>query len=251
MTNKTILEAPEESLEQIAIRLGATHYSPPPMRAVRGLSFTFDQLGAFVDELASSQAAAEQPTKEAGQGERERARLEAWMEAHDSDALVFKDRNGKYLNAYTQDRWGMWQVAAQFNLSARQPDQAAEQPEKEGLKVRRARKIAFMDAMETYLKKRDIVFKGINKYAMQQILDECYAAMAEVFSTHHPDSGEWVSVPREPTEEMLLAAVSGWPIKPGAMFSDQTEVEDTRACVRDAIAAGAASAHRAPKDQQP
>ena len=35
----------------IAQECGATHYSPPPMRAVRGLSFTYEQLSAYVERI--------------------------------------------------------------------------------------------------------------------------------------------------------------------------------------------------------
>lgn len=40
---------------EIARKCGATSYSPPPLRAVRGLSFTFDQLTAFADRIRAQQ----------------------------------------------------------------------------------------------------------------------------------------------------------------------------------------------------
>ncbi|MET3514311.1 hypothetical protein ABIC63_002083 [Pseudacidovorax sp. 1753] len=42
-----------EQLEALAKQCGATLYSPPPMRAVRGWSFTHEQLAAFADALAA------------------------------------------------------------------------------------------------------------------------------------------------------------------------------------------------------
>lgn len=38
-------------IEQMAIEHGAVHYSPPPMRAVKGFSFTFDQLEALRESI--------------------------------------------------------------------------------------------------------------------------------------------------------------------------------------------------------
>lgn len=43
------------NIEKLAIEHGAVHYSPPPMRAVKGLSFTFEQLEAFAKALKSSE----------------------------------------------------------------------------------------------------------------------------------------------------------------------------------------------------
>lgn len=40
------------TLEKLAIEHGAVHYSPPPMRAVKGISFTFEQLEAFAKAYA-------------------------------------------------------------------------------------------------------------------------------------------------------------------------------------------------------
>ena len=34
---------------EMAEEVGAVSYSPPPMRAVRGVSFTFEQLDAFAE----------------------------------------------------------------------------------------------------------------------------------------------------------------------------------------------------------
>lgn len=47
-----------EQLSALAQQAGATHYSPPPMRAVRGWSFTHEQLAAFADALAAQAAQA-------------------------------------------------------------------------------------------------------------------------------------------------------------------------------------------------
>lgn len=44
-------------LSQLAVSCGAVHYSPPPMRAVAGYSFTHAQLTQFV-QLVLSQSAA-------------------------------------------------------------------------------------------------------------------------------------------------------------------------------------------------
>lgn len=46
------------NIEKLAIEHGAVHYSPPPMRAVKGLSFTFEQLEAFAKALQSSEPVA-------------------------------------------------------------------------------------------------------------------------------------------------------------------------------------------------
>lgn len=50
---------------EIARECGATSYSPPPLRAVRGLSFTFDQLTAFADRIRAQQREADVKTCEA------------------------------------------------------------------------------------------------------------------------------------------------------------------------------------------
>lgn len=41
---------------KLAMSCGAVSYSPAPMRAVRGLSFTYDQLAAFTEALRSDMA---------------------------------------------------------------------------------------------------------------------------------------------------------------------------------------------------
>lgn len=46
-----------EQIDVLARQCGATHFSPPPMRAVRGWSFTHEQLAAFADALATQAAA--------------------------------------------------------------------------------------------------------------------------------------------------------------------------------------------------
>ena len=44
-----------ELIEKLAKEHGAVHYSPPPTRAVKGLSFTFEQLEAFAKAYADNQ----------------------------------------------------------------------------------------------------------------------------------------------------------------------------------------------------
>ena len=39
-----------KSIDELALKVGATHYSPAPMRAVKGWSFTFEQLQALIAE---------------------------------------------------------------------------------------------------------------------------------------------------------------------------------------------------------
>ncbi len=98
------------------------------------------------------------------------------------------------------------------------------------LNIRRTRKIGFMDALEKYLKAREVVFQGINKYAMQQILDECYNEMAVVFAISAAPplaaaQGGWVSVEERLPEfgdTVLVAtefdALGDWRIKTGGYF---------------------------------
>jgi len=38
-----------KTIDEMAEEAGAVSYSPPPMRAVRGVSFTYEQLDAFAD----------------------------------------------------------------------------------------------------------------------------------------------------------------------------------------------------------
>lgn len=38
------------NIDELVLKVGATHYSPAPMRAVRGWSFTFEQLQALIAE---------------------------------------------------------------------------------------------------------------------------------------------------------------------------------------------------------
>ena len=38
------------NIDELALKVGATHYSPAPMRAVKGWSFTFEQLQALIAE---------------------------------------------------------------------------------------------------------------------------------------------------------------------------------------------------------
>ena len=48
-------------LNQLAIECGASHYSPPPLRAVRGVSFTHEQLHEFVRRVLALPAGAQDP----------------------------------------------------------------------------------------------------------------------------------------------------------------------------------------------
>jgi hypothetical protein len=48
-----------EELIHTAMKAGAISYSPPPMRAVAGVSFTYAQLQRFVDIVAEGAAFAE------------------------------------------------------------------------------------------------------------------------------------------------------------------------------------------------
>ena len=41
------VEMTDDQIIERAREAGATHYSPPPLRAVRGVSMTFEQLHAF------------------------------------------------------------------------------------------------------------------------------------------------------------------------------------------------------------
>jgi len=41
--------------EQAALDVGAVHYSPGPLRAVKGISFTYDQLTEFSEKLKSAE----------------------------------------------------------------------------------------------------------------------------------------------------------------------------------------------------
>lgn len=42
----------QNDIINLATHLGAVTYSPPPLRAVRGMSFTFEQLEKFCDAIA-------------------------------------------------------------------------------------------------------------------------------------------------------------------------------------------------------
>jgi hypothetical protein len=49
----------QEELIHTAMKAGAISYSPPPMRAVAGVSFTYAQLQRFADIVAEGAAFAE------------------------------------------------------------------------------------------------------------------------------------------------------------------------------------------------
>lgn len=47
-----------EQLSALAQQAGATHFTPPPLRAVRGWSFTHEQMAVFADAVAAQHARA-------------------------------------------------------------------------------------------------------------------------------------------------------------------------------------------------
>lgn len=50
-----------KDMQKIAVECGAVHFSPAPLRAVRGYSFTFEQLEAFAERLLSLKSTDQAP----------------------------------------------------------------------------------------------------------------------------------------------------------------------------------------------
>jgi hypothetical protein len=57
-TREALLQC--KTLPEMAKLFGAVDFSPPPMRAVRGLSFTFEQLEAFAESVVEGARYADQ-----------------------------------------------------------------------------------------------------------------------------------------------------------------------------------------------
>jgi hypothetical protein len=79
----------QEELIHTAMKAGAISYSPPPMRAVAGVSFTYAQLQRFVDIVAEGAAFAE---REACAKVCEEMRGQCWAYDHDTIAAAIRAR---------------------------------------------------------------------------------------------------------------------------------------------------------------
>lgn len=105
-----------EELSALAQQSGATHFSPPPMRAVRGWSFTHDQLAAFADALAA------QPAR-AGGDARDAARYR-WLR---STTNSFTNSGGEKINVKLSPAEFDAAVDAALAAAAPQPAPAEQQ----------------------------------------------------------------------------------------------------------------------------
>lgn len=177
MTNKTILEAQAEALEDA-------------MHDCFFAGCEADHVMARMEKMAANlraQAAAEQPTKEAGEsaGLREAARLlRLWLENPLTKAALD--------TAFTRDAFriihGWPERLDEFAGS----DQAAEQPEKEGYLA------PWKSATDLRKLWRDAggSFHGPNVETgtMPEATLLPFLRKLVMVDAHHPDSGEWVSV---------------------------------------------------------
>lgn len=284
MQDKKILEAQAEALEAFAVKLLSYGF----VGHAKAVSIARRQ----VSELRA-QAAAEQPTKsEAGQGERER--FEAWLARLTESLHTVGVKHAAWLAWQARSRQPD-QAAAQPEKEGELHPATQEAFERftSALyeKLRAAeKKYGYSDGwlkadwedecishMHQHITKGDpldvanyCMFLWIRGWATRPSQCETdnvgYAIhlreqrdglieQIRKLSAHHPDSGEWQWVPKEPTEEMLRAGMEESPICIKRMYERDGDPRFSgTAHGFDTVAVGEifkAMLADAPKDQQP
>lgn len=216
MTNKTILEA-LETLESAYIRILSVTIcalkSVPVIESdVMALEMVQGDSRVKAAKMEFSQAAAEQPTKKAAQPIKEQASRAGEQKAI-ADALAEILRAHRLHPYLRVGEYGAIQSAYRFLAEARsrQPDQAAEQPEKEGDYLvidwstdgREDTALSVFDSIAAEYRTTcgkpapDAEMAATMRRVKHRLLDwwGCYREeIHAALSAHHPDSGEWVSV---------------------------------------------------------